>query len=478
MFDRPTILIAESRHGTARYLEVALTCHGFEVEVVCSAVEAIACLKRSGGRISGVLLDVQMPGKDGLEALREIRRNQVALPVVLYSQGVSSALEAEARACGASDFVTLPVSHTDLAKVIRRHLPRVEDGSLTADAKVSELGTFLCKSPRMREIRVALKRLAASDVPVVFYGESGVGKEVLARALHVQSPRSGGPFVKLNCAAVPSELLESELFGYERGAFTGAFRTTPGKFEQAQGGTVLLDEIGDMDLKLQAKLLHVLQDHEFQRPGGRDTVHVNVRVLAATHRDLETEIREGRFRADLYFRLNVIRVDIPPLRERPEEILPFVELFLKKHAVPATRPASLPEDFERALLSYDWPGNVRELENVIQRLVVLQDPKLITEQLLAGMQRRMAQSSVGVVPGLRKPQAVETIGELLVFKKVNETKAQMEEEVIRAALDHTYWHRKKAAQLLAMDYKALLYKMKKLGIYRKCQAEAAGGSAA
>ena len=475
------ILITESRPEIGRFLEVALSCHGYRAEVFRSGVDSLEYLKHCNGDVSAVLVDAQLPGKSGLETVREIRRRRSELPVVVYSQEDSPDVELEARSCGASDFLKLPVSHADLARVIARLLLEAEGGGKPQGfgaSPVPGVDSFLCLNPRMQEIRVALGRLALTDVPVVFHGESGVGKEVLARALHLLSPRASGPFVKLNCAAVPSELLESELFGYERGAFTGAFKSNPGKFEQAQGGAILLDEIGDMELKLQAKLLHVLQDREFQRLGGRELVRVNVRVLAATHRDLEAEIREGRFRSDLYYRLNVIRIDIPPLRERPDEILPFVDLFLRKHAGPGARPRELPSPLAQALLSYDWPGNIRELENVVHRFLVLQDPELIAHQLLAGMGQRKAYAAACKATSLARPTGREPAAELPVFQQVNETKAQIEEEVIRAALDLTHWNRKKAAQLLMMDYKALLYKMKKLEISRQPLTKAAGVSAA
>ncbi len=477
--ERPSVLIAESRQEIAKFFELALTCHGFSVKVLRNGGEALAYLRDMNGTPSVALLDAHLPGKSGLETLREIRRRGQRLPVVLYSQGTSAALEREARASGACDFLSLPVNHADLVKVVSRQVSGGgHSGGLQSQAATPEVETFLCLNPKMMEIRAAMRRLALSDVPVVFCGESGVGKEILARALHMQSSRAMKPFVKLNCAAVPSELLESELFGYERGAFTGAFKSTPGKFEQAEGGTILLDEIGDMELKLQAKLLHVLQDREFQRLGGRDTVRVNVRVLAATHRNLEAEILEGRFRSDLYFRLTVIRVDIPPLRERPDEILPFVELFLRKHGVPLARPRTLDDSFKQAILNYDWPGNIRELENVVQRLLVLQNPAAIAQELMELMRRRKSRAAASSAGPLARGASLDAPRDLPAFQQVNESKAQMEEEVIRAALDLAHWNRKKAAQMLMMDYKALLYKMKKLDIASAPRGKSEGVTAA
>jgi len=304
-----------------------------------------------------------------------------------------------------------------------------------------------------------MDRIAVSDVPVLLQGETGVGKEVLARQLHARSSRARRPFLKVNCAALPSELIESELFGYERGAFTGAFRNKPGKFELADGGTILLDEIGDMDLRLQAKLLHVLQDGEFERLGGRDPVRVDVRVMAATHCDLEAALREGKFRADLYYRLNVITIRIPPLRERRDEILELAQHLLRKHTPPGQRPPTIPPSLREALLAYDWPGNVRELENVMRRYLVLQDAEMVARELTL---RNLTRPSSLLAPAAASPAVNGSGGSLL--EKVDEAKREAEREAILSALNATRWNRKRAARLLGVDYKALLYRMKKLGI--------------
>jgi two-component system response regulator AtoC len=289
-----------------------------------------------------------------------------------------------------------------------------------------------------------------------------VGKEVLAREIHAHSPRSNRPFFKLNCAALPSELVESELFGYERGAFTGAFQRKIGMFELADRGTILLDEIGDMDYKLQAKLLQVLQDHEFQRLGGKEIVRVDVRVMAATHRNLEKAIAEQSFREDLYYRLNVITIRIPPLRERRGDIIPLAQHLLRKHSdghpVPMLGPG-----VQEALLEYEWPGNIRELENAMRRLIILRDSPGLEQYL--GWRRSQA------VPPLTRanqspvpqpvPQVLQPTSTLLEVAKAKEL---AETDAILVALRNTRWNRKRAARMLNIDYKALLYKMKKLSI--------------
>lgn len=307
-----------------------------------------------------------------------------------------------------------------------------------------------------------LTRVGMADVPVLLHGETGAGKEVMARRLCACSPRANKPFLKLNCAALPSELVESELFGYEKGAFTGAVIDKPGKFEIAQGGTILLDEIGDMDIRLQAKLLQVLQDGEIQPLGSTRTVKVNVRVLAATHRDLRQAIEQGTFREDLYYRLNVINIAIPPLRERKNEILPLAEVLLRRHLRPGTAMPEITEELRQSLLQYSWPGNVRELENMMRRFLVYQDASLLA--------RELAQSAAST---MSKPVASSnhhhmndgngnsSIGRLAEQSRLAESRLLLE------ALEAARWNRRQAAARLNLEYRAFLYKLQKYGIADK-----------
>jgi two-component system response regulator AtoC len=319
----------------------------------------------------------------------------------------------------------------------------------------------------VQKIQSLVAQIGLSEAPVLIQGETGSGKEVFARELHVNSPRANKIFLKLNCAALPSELVESELFGYERGAFTGAFQKKSGMFETADGGTILLDEIGDMDVRLQAKLLQVLQDREFQRIGGKDVIKVDVRVMAATHRDLEKAIVERTFREDLYYRLNVINVVLPPLRERKEDIVPLAEYLLKKHA-PAGKPVPvLTLDLKHALMTYHWPGNIRELENVIRKLIVFRDVDLVAQDLHARAIRKplIAASAGSPMRTEANPTPANHGSEdTPILEQVTKAKHQAETDAILAALKSTRWNRKQAAALLKIDYKALLYKMKKLGL--------------
>jgi two-component system response regulator AtoC len=284
---------------------------------------------------------------------------------------------------------------------------------------------------------------------------------------------AGKPFIKLNCAAVPSELMESELFGYERGAFTGAFQRKPGVFELADGGTLLLDEIGDMDIRLQAKLLQVLQDQEFRRLGGRDTIRVQVRVLSATHCNLLDGVAEKRFREDLYYRLNVFTLTMPALRERRDDIVEIAEFLMRKHTGPGSGSVSMPERLRDALRTYSWPGNIRQLENMVRKLLVLRDPHVIAGEIEA-LQRasvgpKPVLSASAALPPPRAPQAETRSTSMLA--EVERAKNEAETEVILAALQATHWNRKLAAARLQIDYKAFLYKMRKLSIDDQARAE-------
>jgi two-component system, NtrC family, response regulator AtoC len=303
-----TILIVEDDLEVRGYLEMALRYLGYEIESAQDEEEVLNVLASPASPISAVLLDLIMSGCDGIETLRAIRRVSADLPVIIVSGASSTTHVVNAMKCGATDFLSKPVAHEDLKEAVSRALLNPPPASHpepdhTAPNKTS---AYLGTDPHMQEIQSLIGPIGWSEAPVLIQGETGSGKEVLARQLHSSSPRSDRAFLKLNCAALPSELVESELFGYERGAFTGAFQKKAGMFEMADGGTILLDEIGDMDVRLQAKLLQVLQDHEFHRIGGKDVIKVDVRLLAATHRDLEKAIAERTFREDLYYRLNVI----------------------------------------------------------------------------------------------------------------------------------------------------------------------------
>src|SRR5580698_8312844 len=314
-----------------------------------------------------------------------------------------------------------------------------------------------------------LSRVGMADVPVLLHGETGVGKEVMARRLCAYSPRAHKPFLKLNCAALPSELVESELFGYEKGAFTGAVIDKPGKFEIAQGGTILLDEIGDMDIRLQAKLLQVLQDGEIQPLGSNRTVKVNVRILAATHRDLRRAIEQGTFREDLYYRLNVINLLIPPLRDRKNEILPLAEVLLRRHLRPGAVMPEITDELRQAILEYRWPGNVRELENIMRRFLVYQSSSMLIDELT---QSGDCYASKPVATS-GHDRLVDGDNSLSIDRLAKQSR-QAESKLLLEALEATRWNRRQAAARLNLEYRAFLYKLQKYGIAdkrEKAQAE-------
>jgi two-component system response regulator AtoC len=329
------------------------------------------------------------------------------------------------------------------------------------NTSMSEPLMNLCSSSRMQPIRDLISKVATTNTTVLLRGESGVGKEVVARAIHKASPRSGKQFLKVNCAALPGELLESELFGHEKGAFTGAYRQKPGKFEAAHQGTLLLDEIGEMPLRLQAKLLHVLQDGEFSRVGGEKIIDTDVRLIAATNRDLEASMRAHQFREDLYYRLNVIEIRIPPLRERRDEITPLVDFFLRKFNAQYARTVEIPPDTMRAFIDYHWPGNIRELENAVKRVVVLGTARPVHIEIVGNLNRGTRPPGAGA-PSLAASVSVDAP---ISLKDIARQAAREAERVaIKEVLDRVHWNRAKAARLLQISYKALLYKIVQCGL--------------
>src|SRR5579859_6027521 len=381
--DGMTILVADDDLEARNYFETVLKLQGFDVLLAESGEEGLRYLVEAQRPVSLVLLDVMMPRKDGIETFHEIRRLYGALPVILISSAPSwpyimEATNSEMPDAAPAQFLEKPVVPEELIRTIEDQFQLKTSANdstpIPAPSSSPMVSRKRVRNARMMEIESLLQQVGLSDVPVLLQGETGVGKEVLARQLHAHSTRSQNLFLKLNCAALPPELVESELFGYEKGAFTGAFRDRPGKFEMARGGTILLDEIGDMDFRLQAKLLQVLQDNEFQRLGSSETVHVDVRIMAATHRDLKKAIHEGSFREDLYYRLNVINIHVPPIRERKDEIAWLADYFVRKHATAQMPPLMIPSGLHQAMMDYDWPGNVREIENMMRKLLVLRQP--------------------------------------------------------------------------------------------------------
>jgi two-component system, NtrC family, response regulator AtoC len=457
MTDKAKILLVDDEPGMLRYIKTLLEVEDRHVETASTGEEALETVQK-GLDPDLVLLDLLMPGIDGLETLEKLRKLRPGVRVVMLSCVNDTKKVVQAIRLGAADYITKPFQKAELDNVIDQCLGVNQENY---SGEVEELGDetfFIAVSANMRKLRSQAALVANVDIPVLMLGESGTGKEVMARLIHKLSPRAHRTFLKVNCAAVPADLLESELFGYEAGAFTGATHAKPGKFELCNKGTILLDEIGEMPPTLQAKLLHVLQDQQFSRLGSRSVVKVDVRILAATNINIPEALANKRLREDLYYRLNAFTLHIPPLRDRKEEIPILLKHFMTRLSGQYARPP-LPftPDLMQACMSHTWPGNLRELGNFVKRYLVLGDEKLAIHEL----QPRTDGSGAPFDPGPPKNNP-ESAGGLKSLAR--SAKDEAEAEAISKALDETNWNRKQAAALLQISYKALLYKIRQYGI--------------
>jgi two-component system, NtrC family, response regulator AtoC len=510
------VAIVDDDSAFGSYLRTFLSLRGYDARCYTRGDEVLAAVKQQDDPPDVVLLDVMMPGLDGMATLRALKASRPETQVIMLSGRNQASTIVEAVRLGAADYVVKPDDPEGLGEIaldvaIRNAIEKnrlvSELTELRQQISDDEDRAVWGNSEKMRAVATVIEQVADSDVTVLVRGESGVGKELVARAIHHRSPRRSRPFVKVNCAALPAELLESELFGHERGAFTGAQMTRIGKFEQADGGTMMLDEIGEMSAALQAKLLHVLQDGEFTKLGSNKRVQVDVRVLAATNRDLEAMMHSGAFREDLYYRLKVIELTVPALRERPDEIRPLTDFFLAKYSRKYNRPGrSISDELRQRFATYEWPGNIRELENLVKRMVILQDEQLVLREMerqaervhaaagaaVVGVPIAAAVSMAGVGTGSRPAEPTRashgTMGAPSGLSTPSASAVALEEphpegpislsEVARAAamraervaIEHTlrqvHWNRRKAAQILGVSYKTLLNKIKECGIHR------------
>jgi two-component system response regulator AtoC len=456
MSEAPKILLVDDEPGMLRYIKTLLEVDDYKVETATTGEEALQRLEK-GLHPDLVLLDVLMPGIDGLETLEKLRQKQPGVKVVMLSCVNDTKKVVQAMRLGAQDYLTKPFQKAELDKVLDLCL---DQGKQVYSDEVEELADdvfFIAASPAMRKIRSQAALVANVDIPVLLLGESGTGKEVLARLIHKLSPRAHRTFLKVNCAAVPADLLESELFGYEPGAFTGATHAKPGKFEICNKGTILLDEIGEMPPLLQAKLLHVLQDQQFSRLGSRSVIKVDVRILAATNINIPEALATKRLREDLYYRLNAFTLHLPPLRDRKEEVP-----ILLRHSMTrmAERYARAPLPLTPALLQachdHPWPGNLRELNNFLKRYLILGDENLAVAEL------QPKNDSPGGGRADSGTRGTESGGGLKSLAR--SAKDEAEAEAIAKALEETNWNRKQAATILQISYKALLYKIRQYGI--------------
>ncbi|MEN3339114.1 MAG: two-component system, NtrC family, response regulator AtoC [Acidobacteriota bacterium] len=500
----PYVAIVDDDSSFANYLRTFLSLRGYEARCYTRGDELLASMKQTEAP-DVILLDVMMPGLDGLATLRALKASRPEAQVIMLSGRNQASTIVEAVRLGAADYVVKPDDPEGLGEIaldvaiknaIEKNRLVTELLDLRQQLSDDEDRAVWGNSEKMRGIATVIEQVADSDVTVLIRGESGVGKELVSRAIHQRSTRRNRPFVKVNCAALPAELLESELFGHERGAFTGAATTRIGKFEQADTGTLMLDEIGEMKPALQAKLLHVLQDAEFTKLGSNKRIQVDVRIVAATNRDLEKMMLSGDFREDLYYRLKVIELTVPSLRERPDEVPTLTDFFVARYSRKYNRPLRpISDELRQLFLLYDWPGNIRELENMIKRVVILQDEHLVIREIQRNLQRHAAvqvaavapipmtaavgvpvPAGVGAMPGSFGPVELESEapdepepieegnGSLASVAKAASMKA--ERAAIEQTLGQVHWNRRKAAQILGVSYKTLLNKIKECGISR------------
>ena len=444
-----------------RLLELNLGEDGFSTFSGEDAETGLKLLQQNS--IDLVLTDLKLPGMDGLEFLQTIKRQNAALPVVVMTAFGSVETAVEAMKAGASDYVLKPFSLTEMRMVIHKELDvrnlREENRSLReALGKRYSHPNIVARSPKMQDVLATVERVAPTNSTVLLGGESGVGKDLIARAIHEKSLRAKGPFVKINSTAIPENLLESELFGFEKGAFTGAVASKPGKFELADKGTLFLDEIGDVPPATQVKLLRVLQEREFERLGGTRTVKVDVRLVAATNRDLREALEQGTFREDLYYRLNVVPIDIAPLRERREDIPDLVDLFISRFNAESRKPIEgITPEAMQIMVNYHWPGNVRELQNIVERACALSKGTMLdaADIRLDTRAPKAANGPTGFLPD-------------------GMTLEQWEDEMVQEALRRANGNKSQAARLLGLSRNALRYRLSKIGIADEGEREASG----
>ncbi len=455
MTEQSAVLVVDDDPAVGVVLSGLLRQDGLDVVVVRSAEEALTRL--DARPFDAVVTDLRMDGMDGMELLRRARERWPELPVVVISAHGTIQLAVEAMKRGAADFVTKPFDRQEILFVVRKAIT----GGVPARDVVPSPPTssgLVSRSPRMAEVLRLVDRVAPSAATVLVLGETGTGKELVARAVHDRSPRSDAPFIKLHCAALPEALLESELFGYEKGAFTGAVTRKPGRVELAEGGTLFLDEIGDVTPAIQVKLLRLLQTREYERLGGTRTVEADVRFVAATHRDLEAMVARGEFREDLFYRLNVLPIWLPPLRDRPEDVEALAVHFCAQHARGAGRDAARFSDEALALLRVQpWPGNVRQLQSVVERLVLLSDAAVLGA---TDVQRELSRGSRAAAGTSEAPAPLPdaTGGHLDGQRRATERQA------IMAALERTGGNRTAAARVLGVSRRTLYNKLQEHGL--------------
>lgn len=447
------ILVVEDEPKMQRLIELSLAAEGHSIRQAQDAETALKRIQKE--RFDLIITDLKLPVMDGLEFLQAVKRADARMPVILMTAFGTVETAVQAMKAGASDYILKPFSLEEIKLVVKKelnlHRLQEENRSLReALGQRYEFKNIIARSAKMQEVLAVVDRVASSNATVLLGGETGAGKDMIARAIHQHSRRSSGPFIKINCAAIPENLLESELFGYERGAFTGAVTPKPGKFELADKGAIFLDEIGDVAPAIQVKLLRVLQEREFERLGGTKTLRVDVRLIAATNRDLRAALEQGAFREDLYYRLNVVPINIPPLREHKEDIPDLARRFLGRFAGESGKHiAGMTQAALKILMDFHWPGNVRELENIIERAVALS----------SGPEIGAGDIQLDLSPARPPAAGVQT-----PFPPAGMTLEQFEDEIIRESLRRAGGNKSQAARQLGLSRNALRYRLSKMGV--------------
>lgn len=443
---KKSILVVDDEVNIRRILSAFLEKEGYQVFIAGNGREGLRCFKENSPNL--VITDLKMPGMDGLELLSEIMKFGTRIPVIMITAYGTVETAVSAMKKGAYDFILKPFDMEEIKRVVKKALNVQEENA--KEVTFFPIGPYedkiIGRSAKMREVYEMIEKVSKSVATVCILGESGTGKELVARAIHSRGPRSANPFIKVNCAAIPENLLESELFGYEKGAFTGAHVSKPGRFELADKGTLFLDEIGDMSLHNQSKLLRVIQEREFERVGGVKTVKVDVRLIVATSKDIEKCVANREFREDLYYRISVVPISLPPLRERKEDIKNLVDFFLSRFNEREKKDIeSIGSELLGVLIGYDWPGNIRELENVIERMVVLEDTKVL---------------QVSHLPEHLKPKPEKISDKLTLREEARKERVEKERNLIIEALQSAKGNRTKAAELLGISRRTLQTKIK------------------
>ncbi|MGB7574128.1 MAG: sigma-54 dependent transcriptional regulator [Thermodesulfobacteriota bacterium] len=459
------ILVADDEQSMREFLDIMLKKEGYKVSLASNGEEVAKLVDND--LFDLVLLDIRMPKLDGISALKKIKSNAPETIVIMITAYASADTAIKAMKEGAYDYITKPFKVEEIKLIIKNALEKknLQKENILLKQVVRDrfhFGNIIGQSPKMVTLYDLLEKVSPTKTNILITGESGTGKELVAKAMHYNSPRKEKPFVTLNCGAIPESLIESELFGHMKGAFTDAIATKKGLFEVADEGTIFLDEISELPLLMQVKLLRVLQDREFKRVGGTEDIRVDVRIIAATNKDLEEAVKEKRFREDLFYRLNVIQIKLPPLRDRKEDIQPLANHFLKKYSQELSKAISkISPEALQILLNYEYPGNVRELQNIIERAVALEGSEELTPHNLS--------SYLSEQPLLKKgPIDIEIPSEGIDLEKMVE---DLERSLLLKALDRTKGIKKKAAELLHINFRSMRYRLEKYGLNHGVDSE-------